>query len=148
MKYLLSFFLLFIASSALAAQTVRATIHTSHGETPLMLELATTPQTRAQGLMHRDSLTPNDGMLFIFPHSAPMAFWMKNTRISLDMLFINTQGKIMHIAAQTTPYSESPIDSHAAVNQVIELAGGQAAAHHIQTGDSVIYQLPEGTHVE
>lgn len=148
MKYLLFFSLLLLAPLAFAAQTLPVTVRTNQGDVPLTLELATTPAIREQGLMNRDTLAPNDGMLFLFPKANRVAFWMKNTRIPLDILFVDAKGHIVHIAHKTTPYSETPIDSTKPVNTVIELAGGQAEAKKLQEGDSVIYSLPAGIHAQ
>lgn len=148
MRYLLALALFFTAHTALAAATLPVTVRTPRGDVPLALELAATPEAREHGLMNRDTLAPNDGMLFLFPRTQRVAFWMKNTRIPLDILFIDEKGRIAHIAASTTPYSEAPIDSTKPVGAVIELAGGQAAARKLQEGDSVTYRLPEGTYVK
>ena len=148
MKKLLLALLLCLCSNAYAAQTVAVTDHSVQGNVPLTLEIAATPPMREHGLMDRDTLAPYDGMLFLFPKTARIAFWMKNTRIPLDMIFIDDKGRIVQIAAKTTPYSETPVDSTKPVNAVIELAGGQAAAKKLQIGDSITYTLPPGLHAE
>ena len=151
MNYLAAL-LLFAATAAMACEddgdTISARIATAHGTKPLKLELATTPPVREHGLMDRTTLAPNDGMLFVFPDTKPIAFWMKNTRIPLDMLFLDTKGKIVHIAANTTPMSEAHIESTAPTKAVIELAGGRAKAFGIHEGDTVTYTLPADAHVE
>ena len=125
-----------------AAQTVDATIYTQKGELPLQLELAATPETRVKGLMHRDSLDPLDGMLFLFPTPHDYSFWMKDTRLPLDMLFIDAQRRIVHIEAQVAPYSKSERSSGQAIVAVIELDGGRASAESIAEGDHVRYDWP------
>ena len=82
---------------------------------PVAVELAVTPDSRQLGLMYRDALAAGSGMLFIFPEPAPQAFWMKNTKIPLDILFIDDTGKIVRLHARTTPFSEDSLPSDAPV---------------------------------
>jgi uncharacterized membrane protein (UPF0127 family) len=150
-KILLSLALVLMAGAALAvdaAPTAQAVITTKRGEVSLTLEIAATPQTRAYGLMHRDTLGAHDGMVFLFPIAEPRAFWMKNTRIPLDMLFIDTGGRIRTIIVDAEPYSLEPRATDADVATVIELAGGRAAALGIDAGDKVKLTLPQGVVVE
>ena len=87
------------------------------------VEVADTPQARSFGLMHRQHLAPDAGMLFDFREDREVAFWMKNTLISLDMLFIDRTGRIAHIAADTVPLSEDLVPSRAVVRFVLEIPG-------------------------
>jgi hypothetical protein len=103
------------------------------------VELATTPAEREQGLMFRKSLAPNAGMLFLYPNEQQVAFWMKNTLIPLDMLFLKTDGSIARIAHDAVPLDETPIPSNAEVRAVLEVNGGTAAALGIKEGDKVDY---------
>ncbi len=148
MKYLFALFVALTAHAALALPVISASVTTKKNMVPLRLELAITPKTREHGLMERKTLAPNDGMLFVFPKASRMAFWMKNTSLPLDMLFIGADGKIVNIARNTTPLLETPIDSGAPTLSVIELGSGDAAAKGISVGDTVAYTLPAGTHVE
>lgn len=102
-------------------------------------ELADTPELQAKGLMHRTSLGPDEAM--IFPNDEPTArsFWMKNTPITLDIIFIGLDGRIANIAALTEPYSEEPIYSVGSVSAVLEIAGGRAAELGIEPGDRVTW---------
>lgn len=104
---------------------------------PVAVELATTPDARQLGLMYRDQLDAGTGMLFIFPTAAPQSFWMKNTKIPLDILFIDDTGKIVRIHARTTPFSEDSLPSSAPVRFVLEVPGGYCADNGIAEGDSV-----------
>ncbi|MBY0277009.1 DUF192 domain-containing protein [Candidatus Binatia bacterium] len=104
---------------------------------PVAVELAVTPDARQLGLMYRDELAPGQGMLFIFPEAAPQAFWMKNTKIPLDILFIDDTERIVRLHAQTTPFSEASLPSDAPVRFVLEVPGGFCAAHGIAEGDTV-----------
>ncbi len=135
------------ATSAMA-EVVDATIFTKKGEVPLRLELAATPETRVKGLMDRDSLAPLDGMLFLFPTPHDYTFWMKDTRIPLDMLFIDEKNAIVHIEANVPPYTKSERGSGREVVAVIELDGGRASAESIGKGDHVRYDLPPTTKVQ
>ena len=91
------------------------------------VELARTPDEQAYGLMHRTKLGPDEGMLFPFPQPRPASFWMKNTLIPLDMIFIRADGSIARIAANTTPHSLESVGVGEPVAAVLELRGGRAA---------------------
>jgi uncharacterized protein len=91
------------------------------------VEVARTPAEQAQGLMNRTSLPANCGMLFPFPKPKYASFWMKNTFIPLDMIFIRADGSIDRIAENTIPESLEPVVSGGEVAAVLELAGGTAA---------------------
>jgi uncharacterized membrane protein (UPF0127 family) len=114
-------------------------IHAGGSAYKFEVELATTPAEREQGLMFRKSLAPNAGMLFLYPNEQQVAFWMKNTLIPLDMLFLKTDGSIARIAHNAVPLDETPIPSNAEVRAVLEVNGGTAAALGIKEGDKVDY---------
>jgi uncharacterized membrane protein (UPF0127 family) len=101
------------------------------------VEIAATPQARELGLMYRDSLGPTSGMLFVFPAKAPQAFWMRNTRIPLDIMFIADDGRIVRIHRRTTPFSETGLPSGEPVRFVLEVEGGFSDEHGVQEGDRV-----------
>jgi uncharacterized membrane protein (UPF0127 family) len=105
------------------------------------IELALDDAHRARGLMFRDKLGPYDGMLFDFYQEAPVSFWMKNTKIPLDMLFIAADGTIKHIQANATPLSTDPIPSKFPVRAVLEINGGSARLLGIREGDKVKYSI-------
>ncbi|MHA1523086.1 MAG: DUF192 domain-containing protein [Alphaproteobacteria bacterium] len=99
----------------------------SAGQThEFQVELADTDSTRAQGLMFRRVLAPDRGMLFDFGEPREVSMWMRNTYISLDMIFATPDGTITRIARRTTPHSEAQISSSGPVKFVLELAGGTA----------------------
>jgi uncharacterized membrane protein (UPF0127 family) len=125
---------------AWAASAEPLVIHAGGSAYKFEVEIVTTPETRAQGLMYRKSMAANAGMLFLYPDSQPVSFWMKNTLIPLDMLFLKADGSIAHIAHNAVPLDETPIDSGAAVNAVLEVNGGTAATLGIKEGDRVEYQ--------
>ncbi len=146
--WLLLLCVFFVAGHAQALPVIRASIHGATGAIPLSLEVAATPQIRARGLMQRTTLAPNDGMLFAFPRAERISFWMKDTPLPLDILFVGADGKITHIAHDTTPFSLTPIDSGAAFLTAIELAAGRAKRDGIRVGATVHFTLPKDVHVE
>ncbi len=99
--------------------------------------LAETAAQQARGLMERQDLAGYDGMLFRFEEAQPVGFWMRNTRIPLDMIFIRADGTIARIAANTVPHSEESVTSGEPVAAVLEIAGGRAAELGIAPGDRV-----------
>lgn len=101
------------------------------------VELALDAAQRQQGLMNRETMDAEAGMLFDFGQTRPVLMWMKDTYLPLDMLFISESGRIDHIRAQAVPQSEEIIDSRGAVRFVLELNGGAAARLNIQVGDIV-----------
>ncbi len=103
------------------------------------VEVAQTPEEQAQGLMFRKRVGPNEGMLFPFHPPRPASFWMKNTLIPLDMIFIKEDGTIESIAVNTTPLSEASTTSRGTVAAVLELAGGRSQALGLKAGDRVIW---------
>jgi uncharacterized membrane protein (UPF0127 family) len=132
---LLSLFLL--TGWAEAAETSPLTIDTSKGPQYFTVELATTPAQMELGLMYRESLPADAGMLFVYPDDEIVAFWMKNTLIPLDMLFIGADGHIRRIAERTVPLSTTPISSVDPIRAVLEINGGTSARLGIKPGDVV-----------
>ena len=114
-------------------------IRTAQGTHRFNVEVARTPEEQGQGLMFRKSLDPDGGMLFPMNPPRTASFWMKNTLIPLDMLFIRTDGTIALIAANTVPYSREPISAGVPVAAVLELRGGRAAELGITAGDRVAW---------
>ena len=98
-------------------------------------------RAQARGLMFRRHLAPNAGMLFDFHHSRPVTFWMKDTILPLDMIFIRADGTIRAIHANAAPYSETPIPSAGPVRAVLEINGGRAAALDIVPGERVQHAI-------
>lgn len=104
------------------------------------LELALTPEDQAQGLMYRESLPPNTGMLFVFPESEPHHFWMKNTMIPLDMIWMDESGKVVFVSVNTPPCKADPCATYGPdgpARQVLEIAGGMAAKEKISVGSTL-----------
>ena len=101
------------------------------------VEEARSPEQMERGLMFRESLAPDRGMLFIFESPQTAAMWMKDTQIPLDMLFIDARGKIVYVATDTVPESENIITAGVPVKAVLELAAGTCEKRGIKTGDAI-----------
>lgn len=102
-------------------------------------ELAQSPQDQAKGLMFRTQLGPDEAMLFPFDPPKRASFWMRNTVIPLDLLFIAPDGRIANIAANAKPYDETKLESVGPVSAVLELPAGRAAALGIAPGDAAAW---------
>jgi uncharacterized membrane protein (UPF0127 family) len=105
------------------------------------VEIADSPDERAQGLMNRNSLSKEAGMLFIFDNDEPRYFWMKDTLIPLDMIFIASNLTIIDIHENATPLSEVAIASSGPCKYVLEVNGGLCSAYDIDIGDRVTLDL-------
>lgn len=108
---------------------------------PFVVEEATTPTLRSLGLMYRTSLGADEGMLFVWEDDQPRTMWMKNTPISLDMLFLSRDGIVLHIVRKTTPESEMLIMSPEPARAVLELGAGTTDLLSIEPGDRVLHPL-------
>ena len=117
--------------------TTRLVIDADKGPVAFTVEVASDEASQKQGLMFRTALAPDAGMLFDFHKAGPLAFWMKNTPLSLDILFIRDDGTISTIASDTIPYSEDLIPSSEPVRAVLEIGGGRSAALGIRPGARV-----------
>jgi len=115
-------------------------LHTAGGPVRVAVEIVATPETRARGLMYRTSLSDDRGMLFVFPDEAVHDFWMKNTYIPLDLVFIGQGGRVVGVRADATPLSTAPIGVGRPARYVLEVPGGYAARRGIAAGDQV--ELP------
>jgi uncharacterized membrane protein (UPF0127 family) len=99
------------------------------------VEIAKTPAARELGLMYRNHLDENAGMIFVFPSASHLSFWMKNTEIPLDMLFADSRGKIVGIVENAAPFSEESLGVDGDSLYVLEVNGGFAQRHQIKAGD-------------
>ena len=117
--------------------TAPLVIDTPKGPARFTVEMAVTFNQQETGLMFRKTLAPNAGMLFDFGTEQETAFWMKNTLIPLDMLFIKANGTIARIAANAKPLSEETIPSYEPVRAVLEIPGGRAAQLGLKAGETV-----------
>jgi uncharacterized membrane protein (UPF0127 family) len=112
-------------------------VDTPKGPVKLTVDLANTDESRRIGLMFRKTMGADEGMLFDFRKEQYASFWMKNTVLPLDMLFIKADGTISTIAENAVPYSEEPVPSSEPVQAVLEINGGRARALGIAAGAKV-----------
>lgn len=118
-------------------RTTTVVIVTGKGRFPFTVEVAMTPEQRRVGLMGRTGLPASGGMLFDYGQPGPVRMWMKDTLISLDMLFIDETGRVVHVAERTTPFSLQPLGPDQPVLAVLEVAAGTAARLGITAGSRV-----------
>jgi uncharacterized membrane protein (UPF0127 family) len=104
------------------------------------IEIADKTETRTQGLMYRNSMKENAGMLFIFDNQEMQNFWMKNTHIPLDILFIDKDMKIVTIQKNTTPFSLDGVPSTAPAQYVLELNAGYSDGYKLKVGDYIQFK--------
>ena len=118
---------------------------TDKGRAKFMVEVVDNDVTRAKGLMFRKSLAPDRGMLFDFKKPRDVYFWMRNTLIPLDIIYIKADGRVLSIARNARPHDETPLPSGGLVLGVLEIAGGRAAQLGILPGDRVLHRIfPKG----
>ncbi len=130
-----------VVARAPAAQQGTLEIATKSGVRVFSVELAVTDQEREKGLMFRKQVPEGYGMLFDFKQEQPVTMWMKNTYVSLDMIFIRDNGTIARIAESTEPLSERIIPSGAPVRAVLEVVAGTAKKYGIAAGDKVAHPI-------
>lgn len=130
---------LLLLTAAVFADDGRLTIANAQGDYAFNVEVVDTPEGRGQGLMFRTSLAPDAGMLFDFKESRPVSFWMQNTLIPLDMLFIRHDGTIANIHVNAKPLDPTSIPSDGPVEFVLEIAGGRSVELGIKAGDTVLH---------
>lgn len=116
---------------------------TRSGARSFQVELADDDAERTKGLMFRESLAADRGMLFDFGDSAPRSFWMKNTLVPLDIIFIGEDGRVQNVGSGI-PFSEAPVPSAGSARYVLELNAGTAAKLGVQPGDKVRHRLIPG----
>jgi uncharacterized membrane protein (UPF0127 family) len=114
---------------------------TARGRFDFTVEFADTDAKREYGLMCRRSLAPNRGMLFDFKTPQETAFWMRNTLIPLDIVYIAPDGRVVSIARNAAPLDETPLGSGGVVRGVLEIPGGRAAQIGLMPGDKVIHRI-------
>jgi uncharacterized membrane protein (UPF0127 family) len=130
-----------INPAARAASIQPLEIATKSGVRVFSVEMATTEEEKTQGLMYRKELPDGKGMLFDFSPEQQISMWMKNTYISLDMIFIRADGRILRIAENTEPLSTRIISSGGLAKGVLEVIAGTAQKYGIQPGDRVAHPL-------
>jgi uncharacterized membrane protein (UPF0127 family) len=108
--------------------------------TRIAIEIAESPQEQAAGLMYRRTLPERGGMLFVDPAPSMRSFWMKNTPLSLDILFVDEAGDIVNIVKRTTPYSEEQILSTGPAQYVVEVRAGFTDKYKITQEDHIVWE--------
>jgi len=127
--------------AARAASVQPLEIATKSGVQVFSVEMATTEEEKQTGLMYRKELPDGKGMLFDFSPEQQISMWMKNTYISLDMIFIRADGRILRIAENTEPHSTKIISSGGLAKGVLEVIAGTAQKYGIRPGDRVAHPL-------
>ncbi len=138
-------FALLLAVAPARAEPPTAVVMLEHAASPVAtftVEIATSPEERAQGLMNREALAPDTGMLFDYGEPTAARMWMKNTLIPLDMLFVDAEGVIRHIHSEAKPHDETPIAAPVPVRWVLEIPGGRAKALKLREGDRMKVTTP------
>jgi len=138
---LIGLFFFLVAGSARPASQHTLEIASKTGVHVFTVEIADTEAQRAKGLMFRKELPEGEGMLFDFHREQDVSFWMENTYISLDMIFIRGDGRILRIAENTVPLSTRIIPSGGPVRAVLEVIGGTASKFGIAPGDRVAFPI-------
>ena len=134
----------FSGSTARAASFEPLEIVTKNGVQVFSVEMATTEQEKETGLMYRKEVPDGKGMLFDFSPPQEVSMWMKNTYVSLDMIFIRADGRILRIAENTEPMSTKIISSQGLAKGVLEVVAGTAKKYGIEPGDRVGHPLFNG----
>jgi len=129
------------AGAQAGLMTEPLTIHSANGAHRFTVEIARTPDQQEIGLMFRRSLPPDRGMIFPYDPPFPASFWMKNTLIPLDMIFIAADGTVKHVHANAVPLSTDAVPSRFPVRAVLEINGGSAALLGIKPGDKVRHPI-------
>jgi hypothetical protein len=124
-----------------SVETETVIVHTANGPVHFTVEIADDDAERARGLMFRESMAADHGMLFHFQQPEMASFWMRNTRISLDIIFIGPDGRILNIADHTVPYSEAGVPAAGLTRGVLEINAGRAEELGIRAGDRVEHRI-------
>jgi hypothetical protein len=131
------FILATLTTAASSLPVASISIDTAKGRAGFRVEIAGDPASREKGLMFRKSMARNAGMLFDFHQTVMTSFWMKNTILPLDIVFIRSDGTVSSIAADAVPYSMASIPSSEPISAVLEISAGSASALGIAPGDVV-----------
>jgi uncharacterized membrane protein (UPF0127 family) len=140
-KLLLACAVLVALAGSACAKEPRVVLHTARGDVPVTVEVADTPERRNLGLMFRKNLPAEAGMLFVFDTSELHTFWMKNTPLPLDMIFIGEDRRIVGIVKDNVPYTTTSRGVAKPSRYVLEVNAGFSARHGVQDGDTVTFEL-------
>ena len=129
--------LLLAAAACTGPGPDQVVVHSPQGDVAVDVELALTHKEQSRGLMWRSDLGPTAGMLFVFPDARRRSFWMRNTPLSLDIIFIGSDFRIISIAESTAPYSDTSVPSAGPARYVLEVNAGFSDRHGLAPGQSV-----------
>ena len=129
------------AVTAAECRPDRVDLRNDQAQIKFNIELAQTPQERSRGLMFRDNLPRQSGMLFVFDPPQPVAFWMKNTLIPLDMIFVDREGTVTRVHQGAIPGDLTPIEGGDSVYAVLEVNAGLAARYSIRPGTQMRHEI-------
>ena len=121
-----------------AAETISVTLETEAGRVTVNAELADTPEERARGLMYRDDFGPGDAMLFTYETDSTLSFWMKNTPVSLDIIYFDAGGHWLNTHGATEPFSLEGLLSDGPAQYVLEISAGEASRLGIGEGTQLV----------
>ena len=130
-----------VVTAPAAPQAEEVVVETAKGERKFSVEVVREEKERNRGLMFRHELAESHGMLFDYDPPQQIAFWMKNTFVSLDIIFIGVDGRILNIAEKTTPLSLERLPANGKARGVLEINGGLSAKLGIKPGDRVRHAL-------
>ena len=150
---LYSFFLFLLSTSTANAKTLDDLQGLEKGSVTITLDsneiiefevlIAESNKDRRQGLMHIEFMQEDQGMLFVFNPPRKVSMWMRNTPMTLDILFVDRDGKIINIEENTTPFSIKALSSGGTIHWVLEIKGGLSKKSGIKTGDDLLYRSIE-----
>lgn len=129
--------LLAAAPLAACSDEGKLVLHSATGDYNFNVEVVDTPESRAQGLMYRQELADDAGMLFDFKGEQPVSFWMRNTFIPLDMIFVDAKGVVKNIHVNARPHDPTGIPSDGPVQFVLEIPGGRSVEIGLKPGDTM-----------
>lgn len=129
--------LLAAAPLAACSDEGKLVLHSATGDYNFNVEVVDTPESRAQGLMYRQELAEDAGMLFDFKGEQPVSFWMRNTFIPLDMIFVDAKGVVKNIHVNARPHDPTGIPSDGPVQFVLEIPGGRSVEIGLKPGDTM-----------
>lgn len=109
----------------------------------IAIEVADNEKARAQGLMYRTQMADSVGMLFMFQDAQPRNFWMKNTKIPLDILYVDENHEVVMLYKGVAPYSEKSVPSYKDAKYVVEVIGGYTSEHNIKEGDHIAFEIAQ-----
>ncbi len=131
-------------SVAACANEPRVVLHTAGGDVPVTVEVAATPTQQSLGLMYRKDLGANAGMLFVFDATVEHPFWMKNTVLPLDMIFLGDDRKIVGIVKDAVPFTTTSRTVGVPSRYVLEVNAGFSDAHGVKAGDHATFENVAG----